>query len=118
MTSFIFQHKTAQQLHGQKTFDAVCKRDRKNILDLKKQVKELARFVATIHSCNVFSSTSSQTESKEMYSEIFEKLIMCQQELSFSLTTIKNAQQGSLRSRMSILFEESENESETVEETV
>jgi len=53
-----------------------------------------------------------------MYSEIFEKLIMCQQELSFSITTIKNAQQGSLRSRMSILFEESENESETVEEAV
>jgi len=53
-----------------------------------------------------------------MYSEIFEKLIMCQQELSFSLKTIKTAQQGSLRSRMSILFDETENEDESLDDAV
>jgi len=78
----------------------------------------MARFVATFHSCNVFSSSSKQAESKEMYSEIFEKLIMCQQELSFSLKTIKTAQQGSLRSRMSILFDETENEDESLDDAV
>lgn len=37
---------------------------------------------------------------------MFEQLIMCQSELSFSLDVIKSAHKGKLRKEMAILFEE------------
>ena len=62
---------------------------------MKKQVKQLAQTVASAHSVNTFTVDSSKDKT-DLYSEIFERLIMCQKELTFSLKVIKNTEKGTL----------------------
>ena len=72
----------------------------------------MAQVVATAHSVSSFAASEVKKEdSNNYYQEIFEQLIMCQSELTFSLDIIKNATKGRLRSEMSILFDESESDS-------
>ena len=83
-------------------------KDRVRLTDLKREVRQLAQIVATAHSYSAFSA-ADPVESNQSYQDIFEQLIMCQSELTFSVEIIKNAHKGKLRSAMAILFEEEEN---------